>query len=275
MTDLGPTARWTAAARAIETSRPDALFNDPWAADLAGEQGRRWAEGRAPAGLAPMIVRTHFFDDFLVHATAAGGVTQVVLLGAGLDTRALRLAWPAGTSVFEVDQPEVIHQKEEVLGGAATSPRCARLVRLSTDLSGDTWPDQLVDAGLDPHAAAAWLAEGFLFYLDGEAIAALLGRVSGLAAAGSVLGFDVPDRAVFTHPVTRPWIEMQAAANAPWIGTIDEPKAYLAALGWEATLSQCGAADAHYGRWPLPIGSAAARELPQHRLVTARKVTSP
>ena len=258
----------------MESSRPDALFSDPWAADLAGEEGRRWAEGRAPEMLAPMIVRTRFFDDFLVHATTAGGITQVVLLGAGLDTRALRLAWPPGTSLFEVDQPEVMQRKQEVLGRADACARCARHVRLCADLSGDAWPGQLVDAGLDPHAAAAWLAEGFLFYLDGEAIAALLERVSGLAAAGSRLGFDIPERAVFTHPMTRPWIEMQAAAGAPWIGTIDDPEAYLAALGWEATLSECGAADAHYGRWPLPVGSAAALHLPRHRLVTARKLTA-
>lgn len=272
MKDIEATARWTAGARAIETSRSDALFKDPWAADLAGEEGRRWAESRAAAALAPMIVRTRFFDDFLVDATTAGGATQVVLLGAGLDTRALRLAWPAGTSVFEVDQPEVIHKKEEVLGGAGAPVRCAQLARLCTDLSGATWPAQLLDAGLNSHAPAAWLAEGFLFYLEGDAIAALLERVSRLAAAGSVLGFDVPDRAVFTHPATRPWIEMQAAAGAPWIGTIDDPEAYLAALGWEARLSQCGAADAHYGRWPLPVGSAAGQGLPQHRLVTARKL---
>ncbi|MGA9114539.1 MAG: SAM-dependent methyltransferase [Candidatus Dormiibacterota bacterium] len=274
MTDLAATAGWAAAVRAVESSRPDALFSDPWAADLAGEEGRRWAEGRAPEMLAPMIVRTRFFDDFLVHTTAAGGITQVVLLGAGLDTRALRLAWPPGTSLFEVDQPEVMQRKQEVLGRADACARCARHVRLCADLSGDAWPGQLVDAGLDPHAAAAWLAEGFLFYLDGEAIAALLERVSGLAAAGSRLGFDIPERAVFTHPMTRPWIEMQAAAGAPWIGTIDDPEACLAALGWEATLSECGAADAHYGRWPLPVGSAAALHLPRHRLVTARKLTA-
>jgi methyltransferase (TIGR00027 family) len=271
MTDLAATAGWTAAVRAVETRRPDALFDDPWAADLAGEEGRRWAEGRAPEMLAPMIVRTRFFDDFLVHATATGGVTQVVLLGAGLDTRALRLAWPPGTSLFEVDQAEVIHRKQEVLGRAGASARCARHVRVCADLSSDIWTGRLLEAGLDPHVAAAWLAEGFLFYLDGEAIATLLERVSGLATAGSRLGFDIPDRAVFTHPMTRPWIEMQAATGAPWVGTIDDPEASLGALGWEATLTECGAADAHYGRWPLPVGAAAALHLPLHRLVTARK----
>ena len=130
---------------------------------------------------------------------------------------------------------------------------------------------QLLEAGLDSHAAAAWLAEGFLFYLDGEAIATLLERVSGLAAAGSRLGFDIPDRAVFTHPMTRPWIEMQATAGAPWIGTIDDPGAFLGGLGWEAAVTECGAADAHYGRWPLPVGAAAVLHLPLHRLVTARR----
>jgi methyltransferase (TIGR00027 family) len=275
MTDIQATARWTAAARAMETSRSDAIFHDPWAADLAGDEGRRWVEARSAGSLMPMIVRTRYFDDFLVEATAAGRVTQVVLIAAGLDTRALRLAWPAGTSVFEVDQPDVIRQKEEVLGRSGASPRSARLVRLPADLDGVLWPGQLLDAGLDPQAPAAWLAEGFLFYLDGDAIAVLLERLSGLAAAGSVLGFDIPDRTVFTHPVTRPWIEMQAAAGAPWIGTIDDPKAHLAAIGWEAVVTQCGAADAHYGRWPLPVGSAVARDLPQHRLVTARKRDRP
>jgi methyltransferase (TIGR00027 family) len=270
MKDIEATAGWTAAARAIESRRPDALFVDPWAADLAGEEGCSWAEARGPVGLAPMIVRTRYFDDFLLRATATGGATQVVLLGAGLDTRALRLPWAPGTSVFEVDQPEVIHRKEAVLGGG-TSPRCDRLVRLCTDMSGGSWPGQLVEVGLDPRASAAWLAEGFLFYLGDDAIAALLGRVSGLAAAGSVLGFDIPEPSVFTHPVTRPWIEMQAAAGAPWMGTIDDPESYLAPLGWAASLSQCGAADAHYGRWPLPVDSPAAKGLPQHRLVTARK----
>ena len=274
MTDLGATAGWTAAVRAVETSRPDALFNDPWAADLAGEEGRGWAEGRAPEMLAPMIVRTRFFDDFLLHATTPGGVTQVVLLGAGLDTRAQRLAWPPGTSLFEVDQAEVLHRKQKVLGRAGATARCARHVSLCADLSSDAWTDQLLEAGLDSQAAAAWLAEGFLFYFDGEAIASLLERVSGLAAPGSRLGFDIPDRAVFTHPMTRPWIEMQAAAGAPWIGTIDDPGAVLGALGWEATLTECGAADAHYGCWPLPVGAAPALHLPLHRLVTARRSLS-
>ncbi|MGD1034489.1 MAG: SAM-dependent methyltransferase [Candidatus Dormibacteria bacterium] len=272
MTDIEATAHWTAAVRALETARPDALFSDPWAADLAGEDGLRWASGRAPEMLAPMIVRTRFFDDFLVDASAAGHVTQVVLLGAGLDTRALRLSWPPGTSLFEVDRPEVMRRKQEVLGRAGASAGCAHHV-VCADLSAGDWPDRLVGTGLDPHAPAAWLAEGFLFYLDGEAITALLERISGLAAAASRLGFDIPDRSVFTHPMTRPWIEMQAASGAPWIGTIDDPGAHLAALGWEATLSECGAADAHYGRWPLPVGAAAALHLPRHRLVTARKLT--
>jgi methyltransferase (TIGR00027 family) len=270
--DLAATARWTAAARALETGRPDALFDDPWAAALAGEAGRRWAEVRPLAMLAPMLVRTRFFDDFLRRVTL-GGVTQVILLGAGLDTRALRLSWPPDTTVFEVDQPDVIRYKEEVLRGSAASPRCARHLRISADLGEGSWRARLVEAGLDPGATSAWLAEGFLFYLPVDTISTLLDQVSGLAWRGSALGFDIPNHPLLTHPSTRSWLEMQAGAGAPWIGTMDDPAELLAGLGWEVTLSQLGASDADYERSPLPVIPITARELPHHWLVTARKLT--
>ena len=272
MYGLGATAYWVAAVRATETRRPDALFEDPWAAALAGEDGARWAESRPPESLAPMVIRTRFFDDFLRHATFEEGMAQVVLLGAGLDTRALRLPWPAGTSVFEVDQPDVLSYKEDLLAGA--DPSCDRRVYLRTDLRGSNWPAQLADAGFDPGAPAVWLAEGFLFYLPDEAIRRLLEQVSALAGSGGRLGFDIPNRAVLVHAAMRTWIEMQAEAGAPWTGTMENPADYVASLGWRANLTQCGGVDADYGRWRYPAIPMTAPGLPHHWLVTATRVPS-
>jgi hypothetical protein len=76
---------------------------------------------------------------------------------------------------------------------------------------------------------------------------------------------------ILSHPLTRPWVEMQAASGAPWIGTFDDPVALLDRLGWRAELTQCGDPDAHHGRWPYPQLPISAPDLPHHWLVTARK----
>lgn len=270
MTGIAATARWTAAVRALESERADALFHDPWAALLAGDEGRTWAASRAVEGLTPMVLRTRFFDD-LVEREARAGAAQVVLLGAGLDTRALRLRWPPGITVFELDRREVMQDKQEALRGAGASPRCAHHVCVDADLSDPDWPEWLVGAGLDRRAVCVWVAEGCLFYLPEPVVTALLERVSELSTAGSRLGFDIPNGAALTHPLTRPWVEMQAALGAPWLSTLDDPAAPLAALGWDATVTQFGEPDAAYGRWPYPVPPIARGDLPHHWLVTARR----
>ena len=109
------TARWTAAVRAQESERTDALFVDPWAAALAGAEGTAWLAQRPPGSGLPMVLRTRYFDDFLLRITAEQGIGQVVLVAAGLDTRAFRLAWPAQTHVFELDRPAVLDYKAQIL----------------------------------------------------------------------------------------------------------------------------------------------------------------
>jgi methyltransferase (TIGR00027 family) len=105
---LGSTARWTAAARALESARADRLLNDPWAARLAGAEDLAWAANRPPDGMTPMILRNRFFDDFLHRIARDNVLRQMVLMAAGLDTRAFRLEWPAGASIFKLDQPAVL-----------------------------------------------------------------------------------------------------------------------------------------------------------------------
>jgi methyltransferase (TIGR00027 family) len=121
---MGSTAHWTAAARAFESKREDHLFEDPWASALAGIEGAAWAAARPPDSLTPMILRTRYFDDFLERVTSEDEIRQVILMAAGLDTRAYRLVWPAGMNVFELDQPAVLHEKEMVLHSSGARPNC-------------------------------------------------------------------------------------------------------------------------------------------------------
>ncbi|GAA4903866.1 methyltransferase (TIGR00027 family) [Actinomycetospora succinea] len=206
---VGVTALGVASGRAMETHRPDGLVDDPYAEafveaaadevrlpagpqdakDLGGEDGGAteadWQEQSAYIG-----VRSRFFDDALT-AAADAGVRQVVLLAAGLDTRAQRLDWPAGTTVFEVDQHGVLDFKDDVLARqqAVEAGGGARRVVVRVDLRHD-WPGALRDAGFDPQAPTAWLAEGLLPYLPAQAEIDLFDRVTELSAPGSHLAVE-------------------------------------------------------------------------------------
>jgi methyltransferase (TIGR00027 family) len=169
--------------------------------------------------------------------------------------------------VFEVDRGDVLVAKAEILREASAAPACAYRA-VAADLAGG-WSGALVEAGFDPGAPAAFLAEGILFYLPDDAVASVLAGVTSLAASGSRLGFDIPNGAVLTSPYTKAWIDMQAAAGAPWIGTMDDPAAVLATLGWSAAVSQPGEPGAHHGRWTLPVIPQAMRDLPHSWYVTA------
>lgn len=266
---LAATAHWTASVRARESARADGLFFDPFAAALGGEQGAAWLAERADDKVIAIVLRTRFFDDFLAHIVRETDIRQVVILAAGLDTRAFRLHWPEGTRVFEVDQPEAMKYKEAVLEALGAKPTCVRQT-ISQDLTGP-WQIALVDAGFAPGEPSVWLLEGFLFYLPNEQNRPILEAVSQLTCRGSWLGFDIINGEMLTHPLTKAWVAMQAAAGAPWVGTLDKPREYLADLGWEVTLSQAGQPGAHYGRWNLPVLPTEMPGVPHHWLVTGEK----
>ncbi|MFN2231895.1 MAG: SAM-dependent methyltransferase [Anaerolineae bacterium] len=266
---LGATAYWTASVRAMESARGDRLFYDPWAAALAGEQGAAWIAGRTDLGVVPIALRTRFFDDWLQRVVAEDALQQVVLLAAGLDTRAYRLVWPEGTHIYEVDQPAVLEHKAQVLTDAGAQLKCERTA-IAADLAGD-WEGKLAASGFRAQAPAAWLLEGFLFYLSNEQLRRILDQVADLAAPGSWMGFDIVNSVMLTHPLTQSWVQMQARSGAPWIGTLDDPVGYLAARGWQATLTQAGEPDVNYGRWSYPVFPVGAAELPHNWLVTAQK----
>jgi len=270
---LGSTGRWTAGVRARESLREDRLFNDPWAAALAGEDGQEWAEHRSGDDGVSIAIRTRFFDDFLQRVTGEHAIRQVVLMAAGMDTRAFRLSWPEKTRFFELDQPQVLQYKEQILrsvGALLASERHA----IEVDLTGDPWSEALITAGFAPHQPTAWLLEGFLHYLPKENVTRMLDEITSLATPGSWIGFDIINSAMLTSPWTRQWVEKLADSGVPWIGTMDDPEAFLATRGWKATLTLAGEEEANYGRYPYPVIPRAIPDMPRSWFVTAQKMAA-
>ena len=209
---VGATATSVAASRALASQGPDALIHDPYADTLVKAVGLesliRVANGEAAVeDDDPMLnrrrmteqiaVRTRFFDDVFTNA-ARDGIRQAVILASGLDTRAYRMSWPAGSVVFELDQPQVIEFKSRVLADQGVTPTAERRA-IGIDLRDD-WPTALRDNGFDVNAPTAWIAEGLLIYLPPEAQDRLLDNVTALSAPGSrfatefmAAGMSLPD----------------------------------------------------------------------------------
>ncbi|MEZ0351382.1 class I SAM-dependent methyltransferase [Mycobacterium sp. pR1184] len=238
-TGVGSTAVTIAAARAVETEQPDALIRDPYAKLLATNAGIGvlWGAMLDPAvaakveGLDPefvadlahirgyVAVRTHFFDRYLTDAAAAG-IRQVVILAAGLDSRAYRLNWPDGTAIYEIDQPQVLAYKSATLAENGVRASTDRR-EVAVDLRQD-WPSALRAAGFDASARTAWLAEGLLMYLPAEAQDRLLVRIGEVSAAGSRVAVETaPARA----QQRRTHVHERVSTLADEIGLVQNPDA--------------------------------------------------
>lgn len=201
---VGATATMVAASRAVASQGPEPLLDDPLADPLVRAVGLepfvRLLDGdidvedlkddallNRKARSEQITVRTRFFDDFFAAATSAG-IRQAVILASGLDTRAYRLAWPAGTVVYEVDQPQVIAFKTDTLAGLGAAPTAERRT-VGIDLRDD-WPAALRKSGFDVTRPTAWSAEGLLPYLPPEAQDRLFDNITALSAPGSRLATE-------------------------------------------------------------------------------------
>ncbi|MBO1416414.1 SAM-dependent methyltransferase, partial [Streptomyces sp. FH025] len=223
--------------------------------------GDEAARRRRLAVSLSIVIRTRFLDDLLRQACASG-IRQVVLLGAGMDSRAFRLDWPQGTRLFEVDTAAPLDFKASVLHQERAVTRCERIT-VAADLRED-WPAALTAAGHDPAAPTVWIAEGLLIYLPEDAVELLLARIGARSAPGSRMGLTLGPRGV---------IERFGADAAPgsaaslWVSeTPDDPVEWLAGHGWEATSHTLRERAAAYGR---PISTPAQREERPGGLISA------
>lgn len=187
---MSTTALMVAAYRARASAQEGAICHDPWAAALAGEAGfeaaRRFDRG-FPDMTLWMAVRTAFIDR-RVEALLDAGLAQVVLLGAGMDTRAARLARP-GVRFFEVDQPEAQAAKRAGVSALEGYPQEAA-IWVTCDFERQDFVERLVEAGFDLEAPAVFIWEGVTFYLTPQAVEATLRRLGQGVHGASVVIFD-------------------------------------------------------------------------------------
>jgi methyltransferase (TIGR00027 family) len=247
---VAATGLLVAAMRAEESKRDDALFNDPFAERLAGEEGRRLlAESSSETGQpsAPIVVRTRLFDEALLRVQD-DGVPQVVILAAGMDARSYRLPWHDGTTVYEIDQPQVIAIKDERLAGE--QPRCRRAA-VGVDLADD-WPKMLRSKGFNSSSKTVWLIEGLLQYIDASEVDRLFARVDALSPTGSVLLYDVVGKTLLEAPFLRSTLEFIEKLGAPWIFGSDTPAALVEDRGWTTTVTDMAEPGNRWKRWAHP-----------------------
>jgi methyltransferase (TIGR00027 family) len=257
---VGATATMVAAARAMATTAENALINDPFAEPLVRAVGVDFFTRLVTGELRPedldsdsesvgmqrmtdnMAVRTKFFDEFFLSATE-GGIRQAVILASGLDSRAYRLAWSAGTTVYEIDQPDVIEFKTRTLAELGAEPTAERRT-VAMDLRYD-WPSALIEEGFDPNQPTAWSAEGLLGYLPPDAQDRLLDTITELSAPGSQVAVEsMPTIDPDDHEKA---IERMKAASDRWrdhgfdldfaelvyLGDRNEAATYLGDHGWQ------------------------------------------
>jgi methyltransferase (TIGR00027 family) len=265
---VGTTATMVATARALASREDDALFDDPFAAPLVRAVGVEFftrlvdgdielpaaddgAGARLMAGV--IAVRTRFFDDFFIDASAAG-IRQAVILASGLDARPYRLPWPDGTTVYEIDQPQVIEFKTRALADLGVEPTADRRT-VGIDLRED-WPRALRDSGFHDSQPTAWSAEGLLVYLPPKAQDKLFDNITALSAPGSRLATEYhPDAAASigerAQAISRQWGEQGFDVNLSDLFYPGERKHvvdYLTQHGWQVSARSRPEVFAGYGR---------------------------
>jgi methyltransferase (TIGR00027 family) len=222
-TSVGSTALFVATARALEAQKPEPLVVDEYAELFCRAVGGPAADVldgndadhplKTPDFGQHFVnfqgARTKYFDEYFRRAAEAG-VRQVVILAAGLDSRAYRLDWPAGTTIFELDRPEVLDFKREVLAGHGVQPRAERR-EIAVDLRED-WPQALRASGFDAAKPSAWIAEGLLIYLPAAAQEQLFTGIDELAGRGSRVA--VEDGAPMQPDEFEAAVEEERAATA-------------------------------------------------------------
>jgi methyltransferase (TIGR00027 family) len=269
VSSVGYTALLVAAWRALHAVSSEPLVRDDYAKQFITASADPYLIGvlADPLGsegatVFPRLygVQTRFFDDFFSSATERG-IRQAVIVAAGLDSRAYRLNWPSGTTVFEVDQPKVLEFKVRVLAEHAAQPAAHRQ-DVAADLRDD-WSIPLRAAGFDPTCRTAWSVEGILPYLTGDAQDSLFSRIGDLSAPGSrlaigALGSCLDSDRLAALETTYPGLNVSGDVNFSTLTYDDAEKAkpaeWLVEHGWAVDPVHTNPElQAAYGRTPPDV----------------------
>jgi methyltransferase (TIGR00027 family) len=226
------TARLNAYYRAVESKESRPLLLDPFAERLAGDMAEYFERHKRFIGMGgSQIARSYYIENDLLRPWFATYETsQIVLLGAGLDTRAYRLnpLQSGSHTIFEIDLPIIIRYKERILRDE--QPLCS-LVRIPADLSKSEWKKKLLKFRFSRETPTFWILEGLAYYLDRTAVHDLLRELSEMSAEGSELFLDVCVPALADlrwGPFTD---------HFKWGITIEDTPDLLVSAGWHASCS--------------------------------------
>lgn len=241
LNSISDTARWVALYRAWETERPDAIFRDPHARQLAGARGEEIVRTipRARAAAWAMVVRTAVIDELLLDLIRHQHVDTVVNLAAGLDARPWRLALPPALRWIDVDLPEILEHKTKTIGDA--SAHC-RYESIHADLTDAETRRNVLGRLADESGRAVVLSEGLLIYLTASQVSSLS---RDLYAAERFLWW-ITDLATprLLAMMSRSWGKSADAANAPFQFAPAEGPKFFETSGWRVTSSRYFLAEA-------------------------------
>lgn len=246
------TAQWTALARALELRRPPpqrivsdeyapVFLTPPYQALLrtlaAGGPVVRLGERHELAGMSAYALCRHRFIDDHLAADLHGGAEQVVVLGAGYDSRAYRFAdLLAGRPVHEVDLPPLSRRKAEVVAAHPELFGHTTIRRVEIDFRAESLAERLLDAGFAVGARTFVVWEGVSMYLTRDAITETLGTLRDICGAGSVVAMDLLDHVRGLRPIDH--VRRAAVGSTRFIG---EPVTFTVPPAQAATLlAGCG-----------------------------------
>lgn len=246
--NISDTARWVAVYRARETERPRALFRDAYARRLAGDRGEQIAKVMPMQGKGewPFVMRTFLFDEVITNQLQQG-VDTVINLAAGLDARPYRMPLQHTLKWIEVDLPEILAYKQDILKNE--KPRCL-LERIPLDLSDVSARRALFEELGSKSKTVLIITEGLLAYLEPAEVGAL---AADLAAQASFQRWvnDIGSPGLMRMLQKRMGSHLNAA-NAPFkFGPAEGPD-FFRPYGWKPVdIHSLLKAAARFNRLPL------------------------
>jgi methyltransferase (TIGR00027 family) len=247
--NVSDTARWVAVYRAMETERPDALFNDPFARKLAGERGYEILKSlpRARGAAWAMIVRTAVMDEIIMERVRSGEIDMVVNLAAGLDARPWRLDLPPSLRWVDVDFEPILQYKIDIVGDA--KPRCS-YEAIFADLTDAAMRKSIFNRLSSECMRALVITEGLLIYLTPENVAALATALQAaqhfewwLTDLGSPRLLKIMNRS---------WGKAANAGNAPFLFAPQEGTDFFKRYGWNEKINRYALAEAQRLKREMP-----------------------
>lgn len=224
---ISDTARWVAFHRATESERADAIFHDPYARRLAGERGEAIA-GKLKDNAWAISIRTYHFDKLILELLSREAIEMVVNLAAGLDSRPYRLELPRELQWVEVDLPEIVDPKREIL--ANEKPRC-RLDVVTQHLGEEAQRRVLLSRLNRRSQNTLVLSEGLLVYLDEERVTSLAADLHAQPNFKYWMVEVIPPKVL--EFIMRKWGHHFHAANAPMGFAPVEWRKFYSDRGWQ------------------------------------------